>query len=159
MPGFQAALFVDRDSREAVVALANATTGLRPEQVPATLLGDLAPPAARPWFPSLPPLPVEVTELLGLWFWGNTGFAFEWTGGELVARDLRTAELHERFVDVDGAFVGAEGYHRGERLLVRRDIDTGAVRSLECATFVYTRTPYDPVVTIPGGHPVAPGRP
>ncbi len=156
MPGFQASLFVDRDTRDAVVALANATTGLRPEQVPATLLGDVAAPVAQPWFPSLPPLPGEVAELLGLWFWGNTGFAFEWTAGELVARDLRTAELHERFVDVDGVFVGAEGYHRGERLLVRRDADTGAVRSLECATFVYTRTPYDPAVTIPGGHP---GRP
>lgn len=153
MPGFQASLFVDRDTREAVVALTNATTGLRPEQVPAALLGEVAPPSAAPWFPSLPPLPGEVAELLGLWFWGNTGFAFEWTGGELVARDLRTAELHERFVDVDGTFVGAEGYHRGERLLVRRDADTGGVRSLECATFVYTRTPYDPAVTIPGGHP------
>lgn len=158
MPGFQASLFVDRDTREAVVALANATTGLRPEQVPATLLGDVAAPAAQLWFPSLLPLPDQVSELLGLWFWGNTGFAFEWTGGELVARDLRTAELHERFVDVDGTFLGAEGYHRGERLLVRRDADTGAVRSLECATFVYTRTPYDPAVTIPGGHP-SPERP
>lgn len=153
MPGFQASLFVDRATREAVVALANATTGLRPELVPATLLGDVEAPVVQPWSPSVPPLPVEVTELLGLWFWGNTGFTFEWTGGELVARDLRTAELHERFVDVDGAFVGAEGYHRGERLLVRREPDSGAVRSLECATFVYTRTPYDPAVTIPGGHP------
>lgn len=153
MPGFQASLFVDRGTREAVVALANATTGLRPEQVPAILLGDVAAPPAQPWFPSLPPLPDEVRELLGLWFWGNTGFGFEWTGGELVARDLRTAELHERFVDVDGSFVGAEGYHRGERLLVHRDADAGLVRSLECATFVYTRTPYDPAVTVPGGHP------
>ncbi len=153
MPGFQASLFVDRATREAVVALANATTGLRPEQVPAILLGEVDAPEARAWFPSLPPLPAEVAELLGLWFWGNTGFAFEWTGGELVARDLRTAELHERFIHVDGAFVGAEGYHRGERLLVRRDADSGTVRSLECATFVYTRTPYDPAVTIPGGHP------
>ncbi|HWJ07750.1 MAG TPA: serine hydrolase domain-containing protein [Nocardioides sp.] len=153
MPGFQASLFVDPATREAVVALTNATTGLRPESVPAVLLGDVAAPDDGPWAPSARPLPAEVEELLGLWFWGNTGLAFEWTGGELVARDLRTAELHERFVAVDGSFVGAEGYHRGERLLVRRDGDSGAVRSLECATFVYTRTPYDPAVTIPGGHP------
>lgn len=155
MPGFQASLFVDRTTREAVVALANATTGLGPEQVPGILLGDVAVAEERPWTPSALPLPTEVAELLGLWFWGNTGFAFEWTGGELVARDLRTAELHERFADVDGSFVGTEGYHRGERLVVRRDADTGAVRSLECATFVYTRTPYDPAVTIPGGHPAS----
>lgn len=153
MPGFQASLFVDRATREAVVAIANATTGLRPEHVPATLLGEIPAPPAQPWKPSPATVPGEVAELLGLWFWGNTGFAFEWTGGELVARDLRTAELHERFVDVDGSFVGAEGYHRGERLLVRRDPATGVVRSLECATFVYTRTPYDPAVPVPGGHP------
>ena len=35
---------------------------------------------------------------------------------------------------------------------VRRHSD-GTVASLECATFVYTRVPYDPQVTIPGGHP------
>ena len=44
------------------------------------------------------------------------------------------------------------GYHRGERLhVVRRD--DGTIRNLECATFVYTRTPYDPDVPVPGGHP------
>ena len=29
----------------------------------------------------------------------------------------------------------------------------GTIRNLECATFVYTRVPYDPEVEIPGGHP------
>ena len=29
----------------------------------------------------------------------------------------------------------------------------GSVHHLECATFVYTRTPYDPGAPIPGGPP------
>lgn len=152
MPGFQASLFVDRATRDAVVALADATTGLRPELVPATLTGLLPAPAASRWTPSSSPVPGEVASLLGLWFWGNTGFGFEWIDGELVARDLRTAELHERFVAGPDGWLGTEGYHRGERLLVRRG-PAQEVASLECATFVYTRTPYDPGVSIPGGHP------
>jgi D-alanyl-D-alanine carboxypeptidase len=48
--------------------------------------------------------------------------------------------------------VGRRGYHAGEELHVVRRPD-GWVSHLEVATFVYTRTPYDPDVTIPGGHP------
>ena len=48
--------------------------------------------------------------------------------------------------------VGVEGYHRGETLHVHRRAD-GSVSHLVCATFVYTRIPYDPDVDIPGGHP------
>lgn len=160
MPGFMASLFADRTSGDAVVALANATTGLRPDQVPGILTGVSPMPVAERWTPSSYPVPGEVAELLGLWFWGNTAFGFEWVGGALLARDLRTGGVHERFVpasDETGRFVGGEAYHRGETLLVRRD-DAGTVLNLECATFVYTRTPYDPRVTIPGGHP-APGTP
>ena len=58
----------------------------------------------------------------------------------------------DRFELVEGTLVGVLGYHRGERLDVVRRPD-GSVSHLECATFVYTRTPYDPEVEIPGGHP------
>lgn len=160
MPGFMASLFVDRASGDAVAALTNATTGLRPDRVPAVLTGVDPAPVAERWTPSAHPVPAEVAELLGVWFWGNTGFGLEWVGGAVLARDLRTGRVHERFVPVSGEtgrFVGSQEYHRGEPLLVHRD-DDGAVLSLECATFVYTRVPYDPRVTIPGGHP-APGTP
>ena len=57
-----------------------------------------------------------------------------------------------RFEIRDDRIVGLVGYHAGETLhVVRRD--DGSVSHLECATFVYTRTPYDPEVEIPGGHP------
>lgn len=160
MPGFMASLFVDRASGDVVAALTNATTGLRPDRVPSVLTGAEPAPDAEPWTPSSYPVPEEVAELLGVWFWGNTAFGLEWVGGAVIARDLRTGRLHERFVpaaDGSGRLVGSREYHRGERLLVHRG-ETGAVLSLECATFVYTRVPYDPRVTIPGGHP-APGTP
>ena len=44
--------------------------------------------------------------------------------------------------------VGIEGYHRGETLHVVRRAD-GSVSHLECATFVYTRVPYDPTSRSP----------
>lgn len=143
MPGFQASLFVDRSSRDAVVVLASATTGLRPDQVPGLFLGADPVPVEAPWVPTVAPVPARVHEVLGLWFWGNTGFGFEWVGGQLVVRDLRTVEISDRFAvgDDDDGILGVEGYHRGERLTVHRDA-AGAVSRLECATFVYTRTPY-----------------
>ena len=39
---------------------------------------------------------------------------------------------------------------RGERLRIVRDVQ-GAVSHLEMATFVFTRTPYDPDAPVPGG--------
>jgi CubicO group peptidase (beta-lactamase class C family) len=155
MPGFQASLFVDRRTRDAVAVLADATTGLRAEHTPAAFLDDAARAHLGPvgsWTPSPSPVPEHVAELLGLWFWGNTAFTFEWVGGDVVARDLRDRDVHERFVLDADVFVGAEGYHRGERLVIHRD-GAGEALSLECATFVYTRVPYDRRVMVPGGHP------
>lgn len=151
MPGFQASLFVDRASRDAVVALTNATTGLRPEHVPAILLDGAACPSPGPWRPTSE-VPGPVVPMLGTWFWGNTAFGVEWAHDTLLVRDLRTAEVSDHFAVIDGELIGIDGYHQGERLEVRRRTD-GTVDHLECATFVYTRVPYDPRVTIPGGHP------
>jgi hypothetical protein len=49
----------------------------------------------------------------------------------------------------DGTFLGTFGYHHGERLTVVRD-DDGSINHLLCATFVFTRVPYDPAAPIPG---------
>ncbi len=45
------------------------------------------------------------------------------------------------------------GYHAGEELKVVRRAD-GTIGHLDVATFIYTRTPYDPDAPIPGGHPI-----
>ncbi|MBM9459112.1 beta-lactamase family protein [Nocardioides sp. zg-536] len=154
MPGFLASLFVDRATRDAAVLLTNATTGLDTAAVPGQLLAGLPVDAEdgwERWAPSVA-VPAEASELLGVWFWGNTAFGLEWHGEQLLLRDLRFAEVEERFTLDGGRIVGTAGYHRGERLRVHRSTD-GTVSHLECATFVYTRTPYDVTVPIPGGHP------
>jgi hypothetical protein len=98
-------------------------------------------------------VPEAVRDVLGVWHWGNTAYAFSWSGTEVVVRTLGGGVESHRFALRDGeGLVGTRGYHHGERLVVVRGED-GAVRHLVCATFVYTRTPYDPEVPVPGGHP------
>ncbi len=68
----------------------------------------------------------------------------------MVAR--RAGQEKYRFAVVDGEVRGISGYHAGELVNVVRRAD-GSVSHLDIATFVYTRTPYDPDAPIPGGHP------
>ncbi|HET8603209.1 MAG TPA: serine hydrolase domain-containing protein [Marmoricola sp.] len=153
MPGFQATLFVDPQTGDGVVALTDGTTGLDTQGFPLTLLGARArrgaPAEAGPWRPTttVPPL---VTELVGLWFWGNTAFELRWSNLRLELRSLALHTLSDVFA-VDGEHVvrGVAGYHRGETLHVHRR-DDGTVGHLECATFIYTRTPYDQDAPVPG---------
>jgi hypothetical protein len=95
-----------------------------------------------------------VEEVLGVWHWGNTALAFSWTGEEVAVTQLGSGLAAYRFRPcADGTFMGTSGYHHGERLRVVRN-DDGTVNHLVCATFVYTRVPYDPAAPIPGGGPV-----
>ncbi|HYH34457.1 MAG TPA: serine hydrolase domain-containing protein [Nocardioides sp.] len=150
MPGFLAALFVDPGSGIGGVTLTNATTGIDPEQLVIDLIdGDFVDDVPQPWVPTLA-LPAEVDGLPGLWFWGNTAVEARWHNAGLDLRGLAAPHRRDRFELVDGRLVGVEGYHRGETLHVVRRAD-GSVGHLECATFVYTRTPYDPEAPIPGG--------
>ena len=155
MPGFLAGLFVDRERRTAAVCLANGTSGLRCEGLPKDLLEEV-----ERWEPSVPPawrpvadVPVPVAEVLGVWHWGNTAYAFSWDGEQLCAAPLGSGVTSYRFRPcADGTFLGTSGYHHGETLTVSRNAD-GTVSHLTCATFVYTRAPYDPAAPIPVGHP------
>ena len=153
MPGFLAACLVDLPRRTGAVVLANATTGSSPVALAVALLEEVErcePTLPRPWRPAAP-LPPELAGVPGVWHWGNTAFVFAMEGDELVAR--RNGEEMYRFaVGSDGRVVGRSGYHAGEELRAVRRAD-GTVGHLEVATFVYTRTPYDPDAPIPGGHP------
>jgi CubicO group peptidase (beta-lactamase class C family) len=155
MPGFLAGCFADRGRRTGAVVLANGTSGLRCEGLPADLLRTLEecePTVPEPWRPS-GAVPDQVRDVLGVWHWGNTAYAFGWSGSELVVSSLGSGAEAQRFrPQQDGTLVGSRGYHHGERLEVVRDAE-GRVRHLVCATFVYTRVPYDPDAPIPGGHP------
>ncbi|GAB3664612.1 serine hydrolase domain-containing protein [Nocardioides korecus] len=148
MPGFQAVCLVDALSGVGVVALTNATTGFSGDELALALLGTHTPGPTRAWTPTpAGGVSAWAEELLGTWFWGNSAFEARWSDGHLELRDLaRGAVVAERFAEGTPAHagrrvVGVAGYHRGEELHVVRRGD-GAVDHLECATFVYTRTPY-----------------
>jgi CubicO group peptidase (beta-lactamase class C family) len=155
MPGFLAGLFVDRVRRTGAVCLANGTSGMRCEGLPIDMLRtveELEPTIPDEWSPA-EHLPAGVTEILGVWHWGNTAFAFSYSDGEFVVTQLGSGLVTYRFRPVaEDTFVGTAGYHHGEKLYVMRN-DDGSINHLECATFVYTRSPYDPEAPIPGGHP------
>jgi hypothetical protein len=155
MPGFLAFLFVDRERGTGAVGLANGTGGLRCEGLPVDLLDaleELEPTVPGEWRPN-DEVPAAVTDVLGVWHWGNTAYAFAWDGEQVVVSSLATGVVSYRFAsDGKGRLVGTVGYHHGEELEVLRN-DDGSVNHLRCATFVYTRTPYDPQAPIPGGHP------
>ena len=118
------------------------------------LLGDDAPDPAEPWRPSDGATRRRSAGVPGLWFWGNTALELRWHHDQLRLAQLGDPDDAYVFELRGDRIVGIEGYHRGETLhVVRRD--DGSVSHLECATFVYTRMPYDPDVDIPGGHPDA----
>lgn len=157
MPGFLASCFAEetgegRTGRAALV-LANGTVGLASDAVPAQLLGaaGVPPETVRAWVPTRV-VPPSVRPLLGLWFWGNTAVEARWSSELLELRNLAGPERVDRFAVGEDGLVGVDGYHRGERLEVVTGSD-GAVAHLLCATFLYTRTPYDPASPVPGGVP------
>ena len=153
MPGFQAALLVDRSRRAGGVALANSTTGPHLPAMVVRLLDRLEADEPRlpdPWLPSAD-VPAQVRDVVGTWHWGNTPLDFSWQGDTLVSRS-RSGDLHGTWRLVDGRFVGVTGYHHGEPVEVVRGPD-GSVSHLVVSTFVLTRPPYDPSAPIPGGPP------
>lgn len=151
MPGFQAVALFAPEQDAGLVALTNGTTGFTGDELAARMLGTTTPSTIEPWRPSVS-VPGWAAELLGLWFWGNSAFSCHWNNDRLEFHDLARGRVAEEFVRVGEEIIGHLGYHRGELVQVRRR-DDGSVLSLECATFVYTRIPYDARVDIPGGHP------
>jgi len=140
MPGFLATAFVDPNTREGVVALSNATTGVSTDVLARTLLAGEDPYVGEPWQPT-GHVPERVSELLGIWFWGNTAHEVRWNNQLLELRTLAEPELSDLFVVEPERIRGVEGYLLGETLVPERD-PAGAVVAWECATFRFTRTPY-----------------
>lgn len=145
MPGFLAGLWVDREEGTGALAMANTTSGLD-GGLPAGLLADVR--AAEPrivdaWAPTPSPVPLE---LLGPWFWGPSPYVLRAVpGGLLHLGGLGRPGRSSRFrAAPDGTWVGLDGYFAGETLR----LDPVA---LNLATFVFTRTPYDPAAPVPGG--------
>ncbi len=152
MPGFIATCFVDRQRRTGVVAFANAMSGMPASSLAADLLAELEasePTVPAPWTPSAD-VPDEAREIVGTWYWGPTPHLLTWESGELVVR--KSGAVTYRYRLDAGRWIGTAGYQLGEELTVVRTPD-GAVHYLDLATFLFTRTPYDPSAPIPGGVP------
>lgn len=153
MPGFLASSFVDTGSGTGALAMANTTSGL-PIMALAldliTIADEREPVLPAPWRPS--EVAPEVLALTGLWHWGPSSFHVRVLPEGLldlypVGANGRASRFRAEGPD---SWVGLDGYYAGETLRVHRDAE-GTPRHLNLATFVFTRTPYDPSAPIPGG--------
>lgn len=151
MPGFQASCFASPSTGSGVIGLTNGTTGFTGVDFTQRMLGKVTPGAGEPWV-SARDVPGWAERLLGYWHWGNSAFEVRWHNERLEFHDLARGLLAEQFVADDAGIIGWAGYHRGERLHVVENSD-GSINHLRCATFIYTRVPYDPAAPIPGGVP------
>ncbi len=150
MPGFLATVQVETDGGDGVVLATNTTSGL--SGTVATdlldLLGEHEPRPATVWRPTA----TSVLDLVGLWYWGPTPLVLRATGDGLDLAPVPAGPGRASPFTPAGedTWVGTEGYYAGETLRVLRGSD-GTPRQLDLASFVLTRTPYDPGADVPGG--------
>jgi CubicO group peptidase (beta-lactamase class C family) len=153
MPGFLAGLRVNLDTGDGCVVFANATSGMK-GAVGADLLKVLAerePLPPKRWTADADQ--AGALDLVGDWYWGTTAYTLRLAGdGHLVLGEPGTAR-GSRFRPADAGWVGLDGYHAGEPLVVVRD-RAGRASHLDLGSFRFSRTPYDPAADIPGDvHP------
>jgi CubicO group peptidase (beta-lactamase class C family) len=149
MPGFLANLRVDLETGDGVVLMTNATSGLGTGTVDLLeLLREREPVPPVPWHADASQ--GAALDLVGTWFWGTYAFTLSLAADGGLSLGEPGQGRGARFrADGDG-WVGLEGYYRGEPLVAERDGSGRPVR-LVLASFVFTRTPYDPVAEVPGG--------
>ncbi|PZF82080.1 serine hydrolase [Jiangella anatolica] len=152
MPGFLAEVRVDVETGDGVVVLTNTTAGLSRDFASRLLDAFVAAEPRTPPVWRVGSVPAELFELVGHWYWGATTFELRATDdGWLRLGPAHGAGRASRFrPDGAGGWVGLDGYYAGEPLRVVRDPD-GSVRHLDLASFIFTRTPYDPRADVPGG--------
>ena len=155
MPGFLALLRIDAETADTVIVMTNATSGLERE-----LETDLRRIFLEHEPLGLPPFTLargsvaeDVIELTGTWYWGTNAYLLSVTrdgGLELsVLAPGRGREAAFRPLG-DGTYVGLSGYYHGEVLRPVR-LGDGRLSHLDIGSFVFTRTPYDPLADVPGG--------
>lgn len=148
MPGFLAALTMQRTTRTAVIAMTNVTRGIDAAALATNLLeqaldrwpgdeDDHDGPGALST-----PAPDDLVGVLGRWWSEAEETVFSWCGGALRAR-LASGPAHgDSTFAAEGPnrYRATSGRFQGERLLVKRG-DDGRVVELEWATYPFTRTP------------------
>ncbi|MGW5104005.1 serine hydrolase domain-containing protein [Streptomyces sp. NPDC004100] len=153
LPGFVANLVISVEDDVAAVVLANATSGPLVGAVGADLVRIVAeaePRIPEPWRP-LPEVDQDVLELAGQWYWGTHAFGLRVSADGLLLGPLSGTGRRARFrSNGDGTWTGLEGYYAGELLRAVRRPD-GTLSHLDVGSFVFTRQPYDPEASVPGG--------
>ncbi len=151
VPGFGAAMYVDRGTGVGAVVLCNGGYGLDGAGLTRALV-DLVlehePPLAPEWRPTAS-VPDHLRELLGTWHWGHMPFVMTTDGTELTLTSDSGGKVFRFRRTAEDTYRGMSGYHTGETMRVVRH-DDGSISHLDLATFVYTRMPYDPRAPIPG---------
>ncbi|GGK18684.1 serine hydrolase [Pilimelia terevasa] len=154
MPGFLATVWTSAEDDLGAVVVGNSTAGLPVGALAADLLAAVAerePRIPAPWRP-LPTVDPHLLELAGPWYWGPVLWVLRpLADGFLELTPMSEGQRGTRLRPTgDGGWTGLNGYFAGEPLRVERD-PTGAVSHLDLGTHIFTRQPYHPARSVPGG--------
>jgi CubicO group peptidase (beta-lactamase class C family) len=145
MPGHITGLFTHRDTGTGALVLMNTSAAPDPAAFAVELAGhviDHDPAEPEPWRPGTD-LPVELADLVGVWYSEGSPFEFSVREGRLEARaqglpEHKPSSVFERLEkDLYRTTCGREA---GELLRVTRDGDGGVVK-MNWATYLVTREP------------------
>jgi CubicO group peptidase (beta-lactamase class C family) len=126
MPGFLAALLINRESKIGAAVLTNSGTRGTTKELAldlATTTVELWPPALEQWRPESEP-PGEIRAILGRWWSEGNEFGFFWRDGKLTANVIGAPPSVKPSVFEplsDGGYRVASGRERGERLRIEGD--------------------------------------
>ncbi|MFD7923519.1 serine hydrolase domain-containing protein [Streptomyces sp. NPDC059740] len=153
LPGFLAGVWLSTEDDVAGVALANATSGPGTGVLAADLVRIVAeaePRVPEPWRP-LTEVDPALLDLTGFWYWGTAAVVLRLAPeGWVELGPVDGGGRGSRFrPEGDGTWRGLDGYYAGETLRVVRH--EGAVSHLDLGSFVFTRRPYEPHGSVPGG--------
>jgi hypothetical protein len=145
MPGFVAALSLDRSSRTVVAALSNVTRGVQLGALASGVVEEVV-ESFEPIAPTRKmdgmPCPPDLLGVLGRWWCEAEEAVFIWGEGTLQAHLSDSPSTSRTVFSHQGSdsYQATSGRQLGERLHIIRD-EQGQVSQLEWATYPYTRTP------------------